>query len=368
MVAFLLMPYFWTLKKAFDKVSHERLLFKLEHYFGIKGSVLSWLADFLSGRKQRVRVNGSLSSWSPVTSGVPQGSVLRPVLFIAFINDLPSHIAKHCKLFADDSKLYGTVANTAELEELQHDIDKCYEWSQKWQMEFHPKKCKVLHFGNKNEEHPYTIGGQSITPANNEKDLGITLSDTLGWSVHINNCAMKANRMVGIIKKTFSYMDKDMFLALYKALIRPRLEYSPEVWNPHQVKDISALEKVQRRATKLVPEYRDLSYEERLEKLKLFPLTKRRLRGDMITTYKIINGLLDVDKVVRVSPNISGKMSTRSHNQQLISDVPRTNMRRHFFTNRIILPWNSLSTATISSDSVNTFKARYDKERLGDYK
>ena len=145
------------------------------------------------------------------------------------------------------------------------------------------------------------------------------------------------------------------------------MEYCPEIWNPHLVKHISTLEKVQRRATKLVPEYRDLPYEVRLEKLKLFPLTKRRLRGDMITTYKIINGLLDVDKVVRVSPNISSKIETRSHNQQLLSNVPRTNMRKHFYTNRIILPWNTLSRETISSESVNIFKARYDKERLGDF-
>ena len=102
---------------------------------------------------------------------------------------------------------------------------------------------------------------------------------------------MKANRMIGIIKKTFSYLNKDMFIALYKAFIRPHLEYCPEIWNPHLVKDISALEKVQRRATKLIPEYKDLQYEERLQRLKLFPLVKRRLRGDMITTYKIINGL-----------------------------------------------------------------------------
>ena len=254
-----------------------------------------------------------------------------------------------------------------ELEELQNDINKCYKWSQKWQMEFHPKKCKVLHFGHNNQEHSYTIGGHNIAPTNNEKDLGVTLSDTLDWSKHIHNCAMKANRMVGIIKKTFSYMNKDMFLSLYKALIRPHMEYCPEIWNPHLVKHISTLEKVQRRATKLVPEYRDLPYEVRLEKLKLFPLTKRRLRGDMITTYKIINGLLDVDKVVRVSPNISSKIETRSHNQQLLSNVPRTNMRKHFYTNRIILPWNTLSRETISSESVNIFKARYDKERLGDF-
>ena len=110
-------------------------------------------------------------------------------------------------------------------------------------MYFHPKKCKVVHFGHKNIEHQYTIGKDSIAPTNFEKDLGIIISDDLKWSRHVDKCVNKANRMTGIIKRTFSYMNKDMFLTLYKTFIRPHLEYCPEVWNPHLSKDIEVLEK-----------------------------------------------------------------------------------------------------------------------------
>ena len=195
------------------------------------------------------------------------------------------------------------------------------------------------------------------------------IPDTLTWSEHIANSTKKANRMIGIIKRTFSHMNKDIFLSLYRTFIRPHLEYCPEVWSPYLVKDTSVLEKVQHRATKLVPECRHLSYEERLEYLGLFPLIDRRLRGDMITTYKILNGFINADSQ-KLTPVLSpgySQIRTRSRNQQLASKVPRTNMRKHFFTNRIVLPWNTLSSEIISSESVDLFKARYDKERLGKY-
>ena len=100
-------------------------------------------------------------------------------------------------------------------------------------MEFHPKKCKVLHFGSKNPEHQYMIGNSKVIPTNYEKDLGVTISDNLKWAEHIKNCVNKANRMIGLVKRTFSYLDEDMFITLYKTFIRPLLEYCPEVWSPH---------------------------------------------------------------------------------------------------------------------------------------
>ena len=172
--------------------------------------------------------------------------------------------------------------------------------------------------------------------------------------------------MVGIIRRTFSYINKEMFLILYKTFIRPHLEYCPEVWNPYLAKDINSVEKVQRRATKLVSNFQDLSYEERLNKLKLFPLQERRLRGDMITTFKLLNGFLDADHD-KLVPLSRSERNSRSHNCQLYCNVPRTNVRKYFFTNRIILPWNTLRQETISSDTVDTFKARYDRERLSGF-
>ena len=169
-----------------------------------------------------------------------------------------------------------------------------------------------------------------------------------------------------MIKHTFCYMDKDMFLSLYKALIRPLLEYCPQIWNPVLKRDVNKLEKVQRRATKIIPELKDLPYEERLTKLGLYPLSERRLRGDMIATYKILNGFMDCN-VEKLLPLNMGPIMTRSHRQQIQLNLAKNSTRQNFFTQRVILPWNELSNNTVSSESVNEFKGRYDKERLGMY-
>ena len=122
---------------------------------GITGMALNWISSFLSGRCQRVKVNGSYSTWTSVLSGVPQGSVLGPILFVAFINDFPAALQTNCKLFADDSKLYGKALCDKDKQLLQDDLDTCNEWARVWKMQFHPKKCKVMHFGKKNEKHLY---------------------------------------------------------------------------------------------------------------------------------------------------------------------------------------------------------------------
>ena len=140
---------FLDFRKAFDKVSHSKLLYKLND-IGVKGVLLQWLRSFLTGRLQRVKINGSHSSWGNVSSGVPQGSVLGPTLFVIFINDLPARIRTNCKLFADDSKIYGRAATEEDRELLQEDLNACFDWANLWSMQFHPKKCKVMHFDKDN--------------------------------------------------------------------------------------------------------------------------------------------------------------------------------------------------------------------------
>ena len=157
-----------------------------------------------------------------------------------------------------------------------------------------------------------------------------------------------------------------MFLSLYKTLIRPHLEYCPQVWSPSYKKDIEELEKVQRRATKLVPELHDVPYEERLKILKLYPLQERRQRGDMILAFKMLNGMLDID-TEKLLPLNRSTSNTRSHDLQLKYNVAKTISRNSFFTKRIVRPWNTLSNRIVESDTVNTFKGRYDKDKLGIY-
>ena len=356
---------FLDFSKAFDKVSHKHLLNKL-YYMGIDGKALQWIFNFLVGRKQRVSVNGSHSSYTSVTSGVPQGSVLGPLLFVIFINDLPEHIRSHCKLFADDSKVYSKVGTDEDQVKLQLDLDACHNWAVRNDMQFHPKKCKVMHIGSNNCRDIYHLGNNIIDEAIEEKDLGITVTNNLSWGNHIVNIAKKANRVLGMIRHTFSYMDRDMFLMLYKTLVRPQMEYCQEIWSPYLKRDIAVLEKVQRRATKIVPDLQDLPYETRLKELKLYPLSERRARGDMITVFKMFNGLIDAD-VERLMPLKVGMGSTRSHNMQIQCNIPNNNARKYFFTQRIVFPWNTLSSDTVNSLTVNEFKGKYDRERLGMY-
>ena len=152
-----------------------------------------------------------------------------------------------------------------------------------------------MHLGSKNKRYLYLLGHNLISETKSETDLGILISDNLSWSDHVAKCAKKANRVLGMVKHTFSYMDKDMFISLYKTLIRPQMEYCPQVWSPYLQKDINILEKVQRRATKLVPGLQDLPYEQRLKMLKLYPLAERRIRGDTICIWKMLNGHIDMD-------------------------------------------------------------------------
>ena len=165
-------------RKAFDSVPHQRLLRKLRAH-GIAEQVIKWIEAFLSGRKQQVVVNGHHSGWAPVTSGVPQGSVLGPLLFLVFINDIPGVIGGLVKMFADDTKLYRSVSLPADADSLQADIDAVVAWSDKWQMPFNEGKCKVLHLGGANSCHQYTMRGINLEETDTERDLGIHV-DSVG--------------------------------------------------------------------------------------------------------------------------------------------------------------------------------------------
>jgi hypothetical protein len=192
-------------RKAFDSVPHVRLIYKLYKY-GIIGKLSSWIENFLSGRKQCVCINGSKSSYLNVTSGVPQGSVLGPVLFLLFINDLPAVINTRCQIFADDTKLYHPIVSLIDFNNVQHDIDKLVQWSDEWLLSFNSNKCKVMHVGIKNPHYTYKMGGNNLESVNEEKDLGVIVTDTLSFSKYICKAAAKANRVLGMIKKTFSYI------------------------------------------------------------------------------------------------------------------------------------------------------------------
>ena len=179
---------------------HERLLKKIWAY-GIQGKLYSWLKDFLYSRQQRVTVGGECSNWAPVTSGVPQGSVLGPILFLIYINDIPDAMSCVVRLFADDTKLYKTIQTEQDQQQLQDDIFEASNWSKKWQLLFNVKKCKYMQIGNKPSENVYYIKDHQnkiseIQEVSQEKDLGVLFDPKLSFNSHVNEKVKKANRQV----------------------------------------------------------------------------------------------------------------------------------------------------------------------------
>jgi hypothetical protein len=274
-------------KKAFDKVPHRRLLAKLEAH-GIEGLTLRWIENWLSSREQRVVVNGYFSTWTSVESGVPQGSVLGPLLFLIYINDIDSGIINALLKFADDCKLFGCVTTAHELESMKADLATLAKWSKEWLMPFNISKCKVMHFGHNNQAAAYNIDGNDLATVTNELDLGVIVKNDLSVSLQCAKVVKTANRIIGLIKRTFTSRDEKVLLPLYKSLVRPHLEYCVQAWCPHLKKDIDLIENVQHRMTKLINGVQYFEYVDRLEMLNMTTLQVRRLRGDLIEVLRCL--------------------------------------------------------------------------------
>ena len=277
-----------------------RLLQKLSAY-GIEGKVLCWIADFLSDRKMRIMVRGEYSEWVDVISGVPQGSVLGPILFLIYLNDIPETVNCSIKMFADDTKLFRTVKTIDDCNILQNDLNTLSQWTNDWLLSFNVDKCKVMHIGKNNPKIDYIMRTENenriLIETSEEKDLGVWITNDLKHEKQIIAASQRAMAVLRSVRnrRAFVRFDIETFSIIYTSYIRPHLEYCIQAWSPYYAKDIVFLEKVQRRATKLVWGLKEFSYEERLERLKLFSLEERRLRGDLIQTFKLLTGKENVD-------------------------------------------------------------------------
>ena len=345
-------------QKAFDKVPHKSLLIKLKSH-GIQGDILRWIENWLSNRKQRVVINGRASEWTNVTSGVPQGSVLGPVLFLVYINDIDEGVTSIISKFADDTKIANSVVSNEQVTEMQNNLNKLSEWGQTWQMNFNADKCKVLHIGYRNTKANYTLNGTQLKKVDSEVDLGVTTSSNLKPSQQCSEVVKKANKVIGLIGRSFEYKSRDTILTLYNSLVRPLLEYCVQAWCPYYQKDIDKLERVQRRVTKMIPYLRNRSYEDRLKELNLFSLTQRRLRGDLIQVFKIIKGIDNMDCSKYFTLDVSNY--TRGNGCKIVGKPFNSHESKNNFFHRAVNLWNGLPRDIIDCNTVETFKRRLDK-------
>ncbi|CAM5108569.1 unnamed protein product [Natator depressus] len=325
---------------------------------GINMKIERWIRNWLKGRLQRVLLKGELSGWRKVTSGVPQGSVLGPILFNLFITDLGTKSGSVLIKSADDTKLGGIANLEKDRDILQEDLDDLVNWSNCNRMKFNSEKCKVMHLGIKNKNFSYKLGTHQLQVTEEEKDLGILVYHRMTMSRQCDVAVKKANAVLGCIRRGISSRDKEVLVPLYKALVRPHLEYCVQFWSP-MFKDESKLEQVQRRATRMIRGMENLTYERRLKELGLFSLTKRRLRGDMIALYKYIRGINtgEGEELFKLST----KVDTRTNGYNLVIGKFRLDIRRRFLTIRGVKFWNSLPREAVGSKDLSGFKIKLNK-------
>ncbi len=353
--------------RAFDSVCHSKLLYKLEYGYGITGNVLAWIRCFLDNRTQCVRVGTCCSEYKSVLSGVPQGSVIGPILFILYVNDIPDSIppAITIKLFADDVKLFLSYRAATERSVLQTCINMLCAWSHIWQLLIRVAKCAVLTLG-KTEPAVYSIDDQELPLVETVTDLGVLVDSRLSFAQHVSVLVRKANYSVSVLFQCFLTNNISALTLAYLSYVRPMLEYCCPVWSPclhHRsslscLTSIDKLESVQRAFTRKLfkrCKLAETTYVNRLAFLKIDSLELRRLKASLCTVYKIVNSLVDVDcsDFFRFSAR-----SGRGHHVKL--ELPRfaKDARENCFTVAIVAVWNRLPEDIVASHTLPCFKRR----------
>ena len=357
---------FCDFQKAFDTVPHKNLLEVLS-YYGVDGVILKWVEDFLSDRSMMVCINGTTSSKHGVKSGVPQGSVLGPLLFIIYINLLIEKCNDNkIYLYADDLKIFEEITSEEQMEILQNKLNKIYDWTCYALLRLHPEKCVTMRITSQRVQTNlsdgfYNLDQRKLKIVEIEKDLGVHIDNKLTFEEHINLIVKKANSLLGMIRRSFVHLDATMFKQLYVSIVRPHLEYAAPVWNPHVKKMIILLENVQRRATKLLTSLKDLPYKDRLKKMNLPTLQYRRYRGDMIEVYKMTHGISDVQNILKLRADNQINRESTAHPFSIVKEKFKKDIRKFFFKERVTDQWNNLPLNVVTAPTLNTFKNRLDK-------
>lgn len=329
--------------KAFDKVNHHKLLQKMKT-IGICDQITGWTASFLSGRTQTVTLQGTCSDLCAVTSGVPQGSVIGPALFLLYINDLPGIVRSRVRLFADDTIIYTT---TDKSDQLTKDLTSLEEWETDNKMKFHPAKCEVIRFSRKRSKtptSPYPLHGETIPQVKTIKYLGVKIQDDLRWSPHVEYITTRASTTLGFIKRTIPPNATTLRAKAYKQLIRPTLEYASCAWDP-LTKTLSAkVEAVQRRSARAafnIPRTSHASTTNMLQRLDWELLEARRAARRMSLFRAMHFGEVKTNIRDYISPS-ECLTSTRRHSQQYRMSHHNTKAHMGSFFIRTSRDWNQL--------------------------
>ena len=361
---------FLDFSKAFDSVPHNLLLHKLKS-FGFHGKLLHWISSYLTNRSQRVVIEGESSAFLPVVSGVPQGSILGPLLFLLYINDISENLSLGSKiaLFADDAKIFRHIFDFTDCLALQADLHTLENWSKTWQMNFNAKKCKVISIArNIRHDMSYCLNGTILGKVNHFKDLGIIITSDMTWDHHIRSKVSKANQLLGMIKRSIGpNVPTHPKQLLYSTLIKTTILYASVIWaaNRHYQ---NFIESVQRRATKYILNDYSSDYRSRLLKLKMVPLGYIKEIADACFLYKCLHGYcnININDFVNFYDNSASR--TRAANQHLLL-IPRnikTQNFASFYTNRITYQWNSIPNSVRCLIPSNKHIAAF-KRNIRDY-
>ena len=348
--------------KAFDKVSHARLLLKLQHY-GVQGKTLKWIKAFLENRTQEVVVKGESSDITVVTSGVPQGTVLGPALFLVYINDLPQCVSSTPRLFADDCILYRDINTHQDATALQDDLSSLQNWEKTWLMEFAEEKCKVMRITRKTSRniifYNYEIHGHSLESVKEGKYLGVTLQDKLSFTPHVNNTIKKAAHARQFLQRNLRGCSREVKETGYKTFVRPILEYASTAWDPVGKSTLrQSLEAEQNRAARFVVGdfRRSSSITAILKQLQWQSLAERRTKARMVMVYKILNDIVFMPRdFLAMSPTPS---VTRGAPFKLLIPQARTEAFRTGFVVSSSILWNRLPPAITQAGSIDAFRGQ----------
>ena len=359
------MTYMQDMSKAFDKVDHELLIQKLQKEYGFGGNLLRWFQYYLADRKQRVTVLGATSDVLPVTSGVPQGSILGPALFLLYVNSLPNNVkSSRVAMFADDTKVFKAIKWPKDAMKLQEDLNNLENWSSESGLQFNETKCKSQSITRRINPilTVYSMKDSPLSSIKHERDLGVWISSDLTFNKHVNEQCAQAHKMFGYIRRnTRTITSIKTRRTIYLSLIRSHLGYATQVWTPQSIELLLKLEKPQRRATKYIlnlPFISSTCYKSRLQTLHLLPVCYWHEYLDLVHFFKVVNGITTSSFVLNAKNFSCTRSSSKTKGVKYETPRCKTTTYQRSYWIRTIRTWNALTEILdLNVKNFNKFKS-----------